>query len=148
MEFFSWKNILITLIVLAFLTSSGALALQYKNYFFKKAPAVSENQISVQPEVKIPLPPPPPQKLSNPPAIIKAVYATGYSAGSKKYLDYLTNLFKNTEINAVVVDVKGSSGYVSYASGAGDVKKYNLDYDIISDIDSLVRFFHNQNIPL
>ena len=76
-----------------------------------------------------PTPIPPPQKLSNPPAIIKAVYVTGYSAGSKNYLNYLTNLFKNTQINAVVVDIKGSDG---------QTKLYNAD--------SFVRFLHDQNI--
>jgi hypothetical protein len=87
-----------------------------------------------------------PQKLINPPEIIKAVYVTGWSAGTKKYLDYLSNLFEKTEINAVVIDVKGSSGYVTYNSGAEEVKKYNLNRNEISDIDSLVRFFHNKQI--
>jgi hypothetical protein len=86
------------------------------------------------------------QKLVNPPEIIKAVYATAYSSSSKKYLSYLSLLFETTEINAVVVDVKDSSGYVSYASKAPEVKKYNLNSNIISDIDSLIKFFHSQNI--
>lgn len=46
----------------------------------------------------------------------------------------------------MVVDIKGSSGYVSYASGAEDVKKYNLYNGAIKDIDALVRFFHDRNI--
>lgn len=88
----------------------------------------------------------PPQKLANPPAIIKSVYVTGYSAGTKSYLNYLSGLFKNTEINAVVVDIKDYSGFVSYSAGVEDVKKYHLSDNAISDIDSLVRFLHNQNI--
>ena len=44
----------------------------------------------------------------------------------KKYLNYLSNLFKNTEINAVVVDIKGSDGYVTYASGAPMLKNIIL----------------------
>jgi len=75
----------------------------------------------------------PPQKLSNPPEIIKAVYVTGYSAGSKKYLNYLNNLFEKTDINAVVIDIKDYSGLISF------------DY-AIGDIDTLVRFFHDKNI--
>lgn len=98
--------------------------------------------------VKTNLPPAyqPPQKLSNPPEIIKAVYVTGYSAGSKGYLNYLNSLFKTTEINAVVIDIKGSEGFVSYNSKVEDVKKYNLYNGAIKDIDTLVRFFHDQNI--
>jgi len=80
------------------------------------------------------LAPLPPKKLSNPPEIIKAVYVTGWSAGSSKYLNYLDKLFTNTEINAVVIDIKDYSGLVSYRSGA------------IKDIDSLVRYLHSKNI--
>jgi len=68
-------------------------------------------------------------KLSNPPEIIKAVYVTGSSVVRKKYLDYLDYLFENTEINAVVVDVKGSGGTVT-------------------NIKDLAKFFHERGIYL
>ncbi|MCX6723426.1 MAG: hypothetical protein NT094_05195 [Candidatus Staskawiczbacteria bacterium] len=77
---------------------------------------------------------------------IKSVYVTGYSAGSKSYISYLNNLLDNTEINAVVVDVKGSDGYVTYNSSLSDVQKYKLTDFAISDIDNLVRFLHDKNI--
>src|ERR1700682_5386970 len=44
--------------------------------------------------------------LEQPPSILKAVYVTGWSAGSKNYNNYLTTLLKTTQINSVVVDVK------------------------------------------
>ena len=88
----------------------------------------------------------PSSKLENPPEIVKAVYVTGWSAGNKKYLDYLNYLFKNTEINAVVVDIKDSGGGVSYNSGAEAVKKYNLYNRAIKDIDALIKSFHDQNV--
>ncbi|MEK6897594.1 MAG: putative glycoside hydrolase, partial [Nanoarchaeota archaeon] len=81
----------------------------------------------------IPLPQPPPKKLANPPEIIKAVYVTGWSAKNKSYLNYLSNLFETTEINAVVIDIKDYSGIISYPS-------------MISNINVLVRFFHEQNV--
>ncbi len=86
------------------------------------------------------------KKLENPPSIINAVYVTGWSAGSKSYLNYLTLLFKTTEINAVVVDIKNYSGLISYNSGAGEVKKYGIHDNAIPDINALVNFFHDQNI--
>ena len=70
----------------------------------------------------------PPEKLANPPEIVKAVYATENSVRSKSYLDYLSYLFKNTQINAVVVDVKDSTGR------------------ILKNTDDLINSFHNQNI--
>jgi len=119
-----------------------------RTLFYNKAPIsnVKSDVLSSSITSINPLPSPPPQKLSNPPKIIKAVYVTGYSAGTKKYLNYLTNIFKTTEINSVVIDIKDYSGLVSYDSLAPDVKKYNLYNNAIPDINALVKFFHDKNI--
>ena len=61
-------------------------------------------------------------------------------------MDEIISLIDRTELNAVVIDIKDYSGLISYNSGAPDVKKYNLYDGAIRDIDSLIRFFHNQNI--
>mgnify|MGYP001567928700 CR=1 FL=1 len=148
MEFSRLKNLFVVLVMITVLTAGVSFSLQNsEDYFTKQAVAVASVQkAGTSAQNSEPLPPPPPQKLGNPPEIIKAVYVTGWSAGNKSYFNYLSNLFKKTEINAVVVDIKDSSGFVSYASGAEEVKKYNLDNDVILDIDALVRFFHGQNI--
>jgi len=150
LQFSKQENILVVLIVTAILTSGIAFILsgcvRSREAGHKNQNNISVAIIDTPLSAPTPTPLPPPQKLSNPPAIIRSIYVTGYSAGSKSYLNYLTSLFKNTDINAVVVDVKGSDGHVTYASGAEDVKKYNLDDDAISNIDDLVRFFHSQNI--
>ena len=149
MKFSRLRNFLVVLTIVTVLSTGISLVLQNRGIFFAdKVVAVLNSQSSDLNKINNTLPslPPPPQKLSNPPEIVKSVYVTGYSAGSKLYLNYLTNLFKNTEINAVVVDIKGSSGYVSYASGSSYVEKYNLHDNSIKDIDALVRFFHDQNI--
>ncbi len=146
-------NLFVVLVMTAVLSSGIFLVLQPANFSEpEQVAAVSIVQNSVAKEaigiddLAIPLPPPLPQKLSNPPEVIKAVYVTGWSAGVRKYLNYLSNLFEATEINAVVVDIKGSNGLVSYASGAEEVKKYHLNNNAISDINALVRFFHDRNI--
>jgi hypothetical protein len=74
------------------------------------------------------------KKLENPPEIINAVYVTGWSAGSNSYRNYLVNLLQNTEINAVVIDIKDSSGNVF------------LSEKFIPDINEFVKFLHKQNI--
>jgi hypothetical protein len=84
--------------------------------------------------------------LANPPSEIKAVYFTGWSGGNEKKLDYLIELSKTTEINAVVLDVKDYSGYVTYdinipeteMSGAKEVK--------IPKINSAIKKLHDNNI--
>lgn len=87
-----------------------------------------------------------PKPLPNPPPVIKAVYMTGWSAGNKNYLNYLNQLFKTTQINAVVIDVKDYSGIVSYKSGAQKVRQYKTYKARIPDIDSLVKNLHSQGI--
>ncbi len=84
--------------------------------------------------------------LENPPAIIKAVYVTGWSAGSKKYLNYLENLFKTTQINAVVIDIKDYSGTISYTTKAKKAQEYNTYQNQIPDIGDLINRLHNQKI--
>ncbi len=144
MEFSRWKNFFVVFITLEILAVGFSFVLNDTNYFADKVAAVSKKIPVVTNAVPGAINMP--QKLANPPKIIKAVFVTGYSAGSKKYLNYLTELFKTTEINAVVVDIKGSDGYVTYNSGAPDVAKYNLYRGAIKDINGLIEFFHSQNI--
>ncbi len=98
---FSWlKYVAVALLFLALLFAGGIFILaKNKTLFFKPVAVLGAIKSVGQSTVKnLPLPPPPAQKLINPPAVIKAVYVTGYSASSKKYLEYLTTLFDKTEI--------------------------------------------------
>jgi hypothetical protein len=136
MQFSRWKNIIVVLIMVAVLSFCAPLIFQEKIETIFQVSTDSDKQINsvVTNEIDLPqLPLLPAQKLSNPPEIIKAVYVTGYSASQKNYLKYLSSLFQTTEVNAVVIDVKGSDGVVTYP-------------ELIPDIDALIRFFHDQNI--
>ena len=121
MEFPKWTNIFIALITAELLAVAVFFSLSGGNYFISYPKAALGDLTAIIASPSVSPTPLPPQKLSNPPEIIKAVYVTGYSAGSKKYLKRLADLFKATEINAVVIDIKDYSGAVSYNSGAGDV---------------------------
>ncbi|MEK7494013.1 MAG: putative glycoside hydrolase [Patescibacteria group bacterium] len=44
------------------------------------------------------------------PDVVKAVYVTMYTAGNREKMDALIALAKETEVNAMVIDVKGSEG--------------------------------------
>ena len=143
MEILWQEKFLVAALILAASMAGLSFVLPFLNNF---SPAVSvKNNVATANVNQAPLPPPP-QKLANPPLIIKSIYITGYSAGSKTYLNYLTGLFKNTQVNAVVIDIKGSDGYVTYNSAVPDVQKYKLSDFAIGDIDSLIRFLHSQNI--
>lgn len=87
-----------------------------------------------------------PKKLENPPGAVKSIYMTGWSAGSKNYIKYVDELLKTTQINAVVIDVKDSTGLVSYASAIPNVRAYKAYYPKIPDINALVNHFHDKGV--
>ncbi len=48
------------------------------------------------------------------PESVKAIYMTGYAAGSKTYRDNILKIIDETEINSLVIDVKDYSGKLSF----------------------------------
>ena len=88
-----------------------------------------------------------PQKpLADPPKEIKAIYLTAWSAGNFKKINEIIKLIKNTELNAVVIDIKDYSGYVAYDTDIPEVKKYEAEKIMISKINSLIKKLHDENI--
>lgn len=84
--------------------------------------------------------------LSNPPEAIKAVYLTSWSAGTRKRINYVIDLVENTEINAVVIDIKDSSGYIGYDTSVLEAELYNSEWPRITEIDSLIQELHSHEI--
>lgn len=80
------------------------------------------------------------------PDIIKAVYLTSWSAGRESKINYVINLAKTTEINAVVIDIKDFSGYVAYDTKAPEAVLYNAKQIRIPDIDYLIQRLHREKI--
>jgi hypothetical protein len=77
---------------------------------------------------------------------LKGLYLTGYSAGNPTSLARLVKIADDTEINAFVIDVKDSSGYVLYDSSASFAKKEGLIKREIKNIDGLVATLKQHNI--
>ncbi|MBI2591214.1 MAG: hypothetical protein HYW34_00875 [Candidatus Brennerbacteria bacterium] len=86
------------------------------------------------------------QPLPNPPAEIKAVYATSFSVSSRTKMKYLLELLKTTELNAIVIDIKTFDGYVAYDIKNDLIDKYKAKEIRISKINSLVKKLHDDNI--
>ncbi len=84
--------------------------------------------------------------LAEPPQEIKAVYMTSWSGSSEKKISYLINLIKETELNAVVLDIKDFSGYVTYDIKNSDVEKYKAKEIRTAKINSLIKRFHDEGI--
>ncbi len=84
--------------------------------------------------------------LQNPPAIVKAIYSTNWSAGSVKRVDYFLKLIKETELNAIVIDIKDFSGKVGYITDSPEIKKLNSEEKRIPKINTLIKKLHDNNV--
>src|SRR3989344_986432 len=87
-----------------------------------------------------------PRPLKDPPSVMRGIYITSWIAGNEKRLKELVQLIKENNLNTIVVDIKDSSGYVSYSSLAAQVIKYETSEARISDLDAFVKKFHDENI--
>ncbi len=105
------------------------------------SPAVTPTEI-IDPKTDLPNQP----HLANPPKLIKAVYATSWSAGSSAKMDYLINLIKTTELNAIVIDLKDFSGTVTYDIKLPEVVKAGARQVRIPKINALIKKLHDNNI--
>ena len=86
-------------------------------------------------------------QLQNPPSIAKALYVTGWSAGSRDKMTSLTNIIESRGLNAVVIDIKDYSGYVSYAMDVPEVKASGAEGEIkILKPNELIKRLHDKNI--
>ncbi len=113
--------------------------------FTAQTTATSSPQLTVQ-ESKGPHDIENQKPLSNPPAIIKAIYATGWSAGSEKRLTYLLQLIEKSELNAIVIDIKDYTGKISYNAQAELIKKYDAAEKRIPYINKLIKRLHDAEI--
>ncbi|MBU4348597.1 putative glycoside hydrolase [Patescibacteria group bacterium] len=86
------------------------------------------------------------KKLENPPQIIKAIYSTGWSAGSIKKRSYLINLIKSTELNAIVIDIKNCDGELSYGIDIDLAKKYGSAQIKILKPNAIIKELHDAGI--
>ncbi|HNY35664.1 MAG TPA: putative glycoside hydrolase [Candidatus Pacearchaeota archaeon] len=77
---------------------------------------------------------------------IMAVYLTSWSASNSAKIDYIIDLSKKTEINAVVIDVKDWSGKIPYSTNVSLAKKYGAERVIIKDMKGLIDKLHNEGL--
>ena len=62
-------------------------------------------------------------KLANPPTVIEGVYMTSWVGGYASIREKVLKLVDTTELNAVVLDVKDSTGMIGYETDIPDAKK-------------------------
>ena len=84
--------------------------------------------------------------LANPPKVIKALYATSWSASSEKKIKYFIDIIKSTEINALVIDIKDYSGIIAYDIKDPKVDEYKAKEIRIPFINRLIKRLHDEGI--
>ncbi|MEI7620494.1 MAG: putative glycoside hydrolase [Candidatus Falkowbacteria bacterium] len=77
---------------------------------------------------------------------IHGIYLTAYSAGSPTKVDKIIASIKGTAINAVIIDIKDYSGYLSYDSNIPMVSELKLEQVKIKNIKGVVEKLHQNNI--
>jgi hypothetical protein len=77
---------------------------------------------------------------------VKGIFISSWAAGSKQIMDKQIALVDRTEINAMVIDVKDATGYVSYATDVPLAKELKLEERRIRDIDGLMATLREHKI--
>ncbi len=80
------------------------------------------------------------------PTKVKGVYVTAYVAGTQSAIDDIIQHIDETEVNAVVIDVKDDSGRVTFAMDMPMVNELGSVSTFIPDIDSLMAKLKEHNI--
>jgi hypothetical protein len=89
---------------------------------------------------------PPPITHIATPSEVKAIYISAWTAGSAKQRDRIIALIDNTELNSIVIDVKDSTGYISFDPSDSYLKGFNSYQKRISDVRALTTMLHQKNI--
>jgi hypothetical protein len=78
---------------------------------------------------------------------VRGIYMTGYTVSNKKKFDELIKLVEETELNAVVIDVKSDEGMVLYQTDLQDVQFSGANNNIIiKDIDAVLKYLNEKDI--
>jgi hypothetical protein len=78
---------------------------------------------------------------------VRGIYMTGHTVSSKKRFDALVKLIDETELNAVVIDVKSDEGMILYKTDLEDVQFSGANNNIIiEDIDAVLKCLKEKNI--
>ncbi len=76
---------------------------------------------------------------------VRATYLTYFAAGGEQYRQDLLNLLDTTEVNAVVIDIKGDYGLLSYHSSVPLADQIGANTSpTIDDLDGLLRTLHQR----
>jgi hypothetical protein len=80
------------------------------------------------------------------PDAVKAVYMTSHAASTQSFRTHLIKLLDETELNAIVIDIKDYSGTISFPIEDKAVSQYGASENRIPDIREFIELLHNKNV--
>lgn len=81
------------------------------------------------------------------PEEVRAIYISSWVAGTPSLRNKLISFIDASKINAVVIDIKDSTGIISFpVEGDSLITSYDTDSERIKDITSLLEELHKENI--
>lgn len=80
------------------------------------------------------------------PEAVKAIYMTNWVAGTKSLRDPLVTLIEDTELNAVIIDIKDYTGKIGFMPNDPIVANIGSGEARIDDIDAFIDELHAKNI--
>ena len=80
------------------------------------------------------------------PEIVRAIYMSSWVAGTSSLRNNLIQFIDDSNINAVVIDIKDSTGVISFPINHPTIEKYGTIENRISDIDELIKKLHERDI--
>ena len=80
------------------------------------------------------------------PEHVRALYMSGWVAGTEDFRNSLIKIVDTTELNAVVIDVKDSTGRISYKMNDPMIEKIGSSQNRIKNIRALTALLHSKNI--
>lgn len=80
------------------------------------------------------------------PKKVKGIYVSAYVAGTESLMDEIIQHIDETEINAVVIDVKDDNGRITFSMDSPMVNEINAVNRFIPDIEKLINKLKEHNI--
>ena len=80
------------------------------------------------------------------PEHVRALYMSSWVAGTEDFRNSLIKIIDTTELNAVVIDVKDSTGRISYKMNDPLIEKIGSSQNRIRNIRALTALLHSKNI--
>lgn len=144
------KHFLIIYSLLALLVGGGilyGLIAPATHVSYDRKAMMTTMATSSAPSVLVPSAPPPAFIVTHiaPPSVVKAAYMTSCIASGKKLRAPLVQLLDETELNALVIDIKDFTGFVSFETGDARFP-LNTKGCYVPDMKEFIGELHKKNI--